>query len=349
MFTSGEKIFNIFDAFFIIILLLSIINIIIFFILMEQVVFNFYYDNYYGKSESMPPISALQSIGFMEYQYGKNESKPRYIPEDSNLGFAGELILDCYIGSCEMESTETIKKCKLVKGEDEEEDEDEDEDENEECETYKYTYNKSIPLISCSNECFELKGEKCHKCPSNYNSQEGKCSRRTTDYYISGAYCTGDNIIYFWKGLKYQGFNYNYNYSKNVKLKNEECPSNTKNCGILDDNENKLCIPNNSSCPINTISEEKLNKTYSSFTVGNKTFYYGFDENDKNKKIIAGLYVDTDLHLNKKEKNYNILDTYTISGLLEENKILYKGVDLGFDPYKEKDIDQKGKSYLKIK
>jgi len=34
---------------------------------------------------------------------------------------------------------------------------------------------------------------------------------------------------------------------------------------------------------------------------------------------------------------------------LEENKILYKGVNLGFDPYLEKDIDKKGKSYLKIK
>ena len=29
--------------------------------------------------------------------------------------------------------------------------------------------------------------------------------------------------------------------------------------------------------------------------------------------------------------------------------MLYKGIDLGFDPYKEKDIEQKGKSYLKIK
>ena len=61
------------------------------------------------------------------------------------------------------------------------------------------------------------------------------------------------------------------------------------------------------------------------------------------------MYVDTDLYLNKKEKDFVILDTYSISGLLEENKILYKGLNLGFDPYLDKNIDQKGKSYLKIR
>ena len=108
-------------------------------------------------------------------------------------------------------------------------------------------------------------------------------------------------------------------------------------------------MPENLECPINIISEEKFNNSKYSFTVGSKTFYYGYDENAKNKKIIAGLYVDTDIYPNKNEKEYIILDTYTISGLLEENKKLYKGVNLGFDPYTKKDIDQKGKSYLKIK
>ena len=34
---------------------------------------------------------------------------------------------------------------------------------------------------------------------------------------------------------------------------------------------------------------------------------------------------------------------------MEDNKILYKGLNLGYDPYLDKDIDKKGKSYLKIK
>ena len=63
--------------------------------------------------------------------------------------------------------------------------------------------------------------------------------------------------------------------------------------------EINLCLSDYLNCPINIISEEKLNNTYSSFQAGNRTFYYGYDENDKNKKIISGLYVDTDIPIFK--------------------------------------------------
>ena len=33
---------------------------------------------------------------------------------------------------------------------------------------------------------------------------------------------------------------------------------------------------------------------------------------------------------------------------MKENKNLYKDVNLDFDPYRDKEIEQKGKSYLKI-
>ena len=177
------------------------------------------------------------------------------------------------------------------------------------------------------------------------------CEERINDTYSNGKYCLNNNAIYFWKGQKYEaeGIYNNYNYVNSVSLKNEECQNETKNCGILDDNENKLCIPNNFKCPVNIISEEKLYYSNSSFKVGNKTFYYGYDEKAKNKKIIAGLYIDTDIYLNKKEKDYILLDGYTISGFLKDNKNLYNGVILDFDPYINKDIDKKGKSYLKIR
>ena len=126
-------------------------------------------------------------------------------------------------------------------------------------------------------------------------------------------------------------------------------PQKTRNCGILDDDENKLCLRDDIECPINIISEEKVNNINSYFNVGNKTFYYGYDENAKYNKLNAGFYVDTDIYINKKEENFILLDTYTISGVLEENKMLYRGVDLGFDPYSIEDIDKKGKSYLKIR
>ena len=41
------------------------------------------------------------------------------------------------------------------------------------------------------------------------------------------------------------------------------------------------------------------------------------------------------------------MDTYTISGFLEDNKNLYKEVNLGYDPYQTEDIDSKGNSYLR--
>ena len=331
MFTSGETIFTIFDIFFIIIFLLSIIQIILISILKKQVS-KYEYIEFFSIKEKDIPISALKYIDFTQ-----NESKPGYNPNTPNLGSAGEFIFDCYIGYCIEEKIE--KKYVYCSNDDEE------------CENnyVKSKYYANITENLCSYECFESKGEKCHKCPSKYISSEGKCEISTNDKYSPEKYCLSHNVIYFWKGKKFEAFNYGYSYLKNAILKNEECPSKTRNCGIIDDNGNKLCMPENLECPINIISEEKFNNSKYSFTVGSKTFYYGYDENAKNKKIIAGLYVDTDIYPNKNEKEYIILDTYTISGLLEENKKLYKGVNLGFDPYTKKDIDQKGKSYLKIK
>ena len=84
----------------------------------------------------------------------------------------------------------------------------------------------------------------------------------------------------------------------NAILKDEECPEGTKNCGVIDSNENQLCLRNNLNCPVNYISEEKLSKDYSSVLIGNKTFYYGNDDSIK-RRIIVGLVADTDLLLNK--------------------------------------------------
>ena len=326
MFVSGKKCCNIFYIFFAIIILLSIIQIILISTFKKKL-----NSIKFSKKEVDIPISALKSIKFVE-----DKSKPEYNPNTPNLGFTGEIILDCYSGYCtEKETTRHERVCP-----------------DDDCEDEYYETTDNIDRInySCSLECFKLKGQTCDKCYSSKSiSSKGKCSRKTNDNYSNEKYCLSDNIIYFWKGEKYVAnlIDYRYSYINNAITKNEECPNKMKNCGILDNNENKLCIQDYLNCPINIISEEKLNDTNSSFKAGNKTFYYGYDKYAKNKKIIAGLYVDTDLYLNKKE-NYVILDTYTISGVLEENAILYKGVDLGFDPYKEKDIDKKGKSYLKL-
>ena len=100
-------------------------------------------------------------------------------------------------------------------------------------------------------------------------------------------------------------------------------------------------------CPINYLSEKKLSNDFSSVLIGKKTFYYGNDNTTK-RKIIAGLFVDSDLLLNDDCDKKDIIDNYTISGFLEDNQYLYKDINLGYNPYETNDIDKKGKSYLRI-
>ena len=176
----------------------------------------------------------------------------------------------------------------------------------------------------------------------------GKCESKIDNEYSEGKVCIGDNIIYFWKGKKYEILNIsNYSYFENVKLKEEECPKGTKSCGIIDKDENKLCIETNLPCPINYISDKKSDTDYSSVIIGNKIFYYGND-NKKNTKIIKGFFADTDLYLNENSEENEIIDTNTIRDFLNDNQNLYRNNNLGYDPYKEEDINKKGKSYLRI-
>ena len=203
---------------------------------------------------------------------------------------------------------------------------------------------------SCSEQCSYNINNECDCDDSYYN--KGTCSRNYDDTFDLEKFCYADNVIYFWKGKKYTILKKEvYTYYKNAILKDEECPKDTINCGIIDDNENQLCIPSTYSCPINYISESKLNenKLHSSVMIGNKTFYYTFDDSNKTKrKIIAGLIADSDLYLNENNDQKVLIDTGTISEFLIDNKNLYKEVELGYDPYKEENIDSKGNSYLRL-
>ena len=334
MFTCGETIFTIFDIFLILIFLISIAQIIISVILNNQVKTKL--KNYKFKEVKDINITGLNSIKFTQ-----NNTMPIYNLNVPNLGFAGELIIECYTGLCTIEKEDTNYQTVCKNWGD---------DERCESEEVKTSYYEKFVEVECTIDCFKSRGKICNSCPSEYDSSEGFCTINSDDYKYNKKYCLSDNVIFFWKEKKYEakGITTGYSYVKDAKLKNEECPAKTRNCGILDDNENKLCLRDDLECPINIISEEKINNSNSYFQVGNKTFYYGYDENAKNKKIIAGLYVDTDIYINQKE-DYILLDTYTISGVLKENELLYREVDLGFDPYKEKNIDKKGKSYLKIR
>ena len=267
-------------------------------------------------------ISTISSLNFIEI-----DSLPVYSESDLNLGLTGRLILDCYTGICQVEDYYYDSDDSLVE------------------------YYEDVLDYSCSQQCSYNENNECN-CNIAKAKSKGKCSKKYDDQYEIGKYCYADNIIYNWKGKKYSALKKDIlSYYNNAILKDEECPKGTINCGIIDDNENKLCIASSSNCPINYISENKTNpnKIYSNVIIGNKTFYYTFDDDNKNKrKIIAGLVADTDLYLNEDNDEKVIIDTDTISGFLSDNKNLYKQINLGFDPYKEDNIDNKGNSYLRI-
>ena len=267
-------------------------------------------------------ISYFSSLNFSEI-----DSLPVYSESGSNLGSAGRLILDCFTGLCQVEDYYL--------------------------DDYDDTiyYDKDVIDYNCSKQCSYNISKKCN-CDDSYKWSIGECSRLYDDSYDERKYCYADNIIYNWKGKKYDPEKKNVlTYYKDAKLKEEECPIGTVNCGIIDDNENKLCISSDLNCPINYLSENKLNsnKIHSSVDIGDKTFYYTFDEDNKMKrKIIGGLVSDSDLYLNNDNKEKVLIDTGTISEFLADNKNLYKEVNLGYDPYKESNIDKKGNSYLRI-
>ena len=162
-------------------------------------------------------ISSFSSMNFIEA-----ESYPVYGYFDQDLGRTGRLILDCYTGICQ------------------------ERDFN----------NDLIDRINyrCSEQCSYNGKDEC-VCSFPYE-KKGICSRNYGDNYENGKFCYAYNTIYFWKGKKYTILKKDgYTYYNNSILKDEECPKDTINCGIIDDNENQLCIPSTYSCPINYISE----------------------------------------------------------------------------------------------
>ena len=185
-------------------------------------------------------------LSFTSLDFIQVESRPNYT--EVNLGLAGRLIFDCYTGLCP-------KKEYYY---------DIDDD-------LTYDYFDRLDYI-CSEQC-SYNGKSDCKCDDPI-APTGKCSEKYDDIYEDGKYCYADNVIYFWRGKKYTNSNNEvFTYYKNARLKNEECLNGTKSCGIIDDNENKLCIKSSSTCPINYISEKKLNedKNHSSILFGNRT------------------------------------------------------------------------------
>ena len=221
-----------------------------------------------------------------------------------------------------------------------------------ECEMVK-TICKSSPSdfqYKSSTQCKDNNGKFCDSCKARegYTYQKCSCSHVDSDYYSSSFYCKADNLILNWKNYYCKKGTIKFNYLNNAVPSNKECPQNTKSCGILDELGNKLCIKKNYACPINyvTLNSSDRNYTYKNYTIDGVTIYYT-NEAINDGKILGGFYVDSDLMINYNIGDCQIITTGKISELLNShaNKLYRKS--LTFNPYKDKNIDNKGKAYLK--
>ena len=207
---------------------------------------------------------------------------------------------------------------------------------------------KSNPDLTTCNSCYRF----------DFVSQIGKCQEIKDDEYSVDKYCHADNLILNWKGKRFERKekkNYNnqpYTYLANIILSNETCEEGKKMCGIIDEFGNKLCLSKSDDCPLNYIevipgiinsSDIDIEDKY--IILDNKTIL--FSNKNVEGKIIEGLYADSDLMLKYKE-GCQILDTDTISNFINDNKLLYRdSLENDYNPYKDVNVDNKGKSYLK--
>ena len=292
--------------------------------------------------EENDPDIIITGLSFIEFLEKRNPEE--YIISEPNLGSTGKIIFDCFRGECTFKQLSICYRRECSKN-----------TKKTSCRTVSYQCYKEFYkyMYDCSYEC-RTKGELlCNSCPITAESLIGNCSRKENDDYDIQKSCLADNVIYNWNGSYYYRINGTSSYGERTYLKNavqadETCPSSMKMCGILDKLGNKLCIPKTNPCPINYVKvsnnslDNKYNYTISN--IGNKKLYYTNEA--VSEKIIGGLYVDSDLLIQYKDEECEILDTGSISELINDNKKLYKNV-LNFDPYSENNIDSKGKSYLK--
>ena len=249
--------------------------------------------------------------------------------KSSNLGTTGKVSYDCYEGICYHEYN------------------------------YLDSYStEKTTIFDCSRNCRVNKNGVCtpYNCSLYYNYKyiESECIKAEfkSDELNNEQSCFLDNLILYWKGLYYERKNYTYTkYSYLVISDNETCPDNHKSCGILDDLGHRLCVRYKTSCPINFITtneSEILNITdnYKAVNLTDDITIYYTNNSNVTGRIVQGLYVDSDLALMYTD-GCEVIDTENITDLLNDHKNkLYKDV-LSYDPYKDYNINLKGKSYLK--
>ena len=302
--------------------------------------------NYKFELEINDPNIDLSRLGGFRFNYISTPLIQEY-DHKNVLGYTGKPIFDCFKGECQY-----YKKypCEVEICEYDEDNQPYD------CKTRQTTCSKSTNFFDyySSNTCRNYNGKYCDTSSCNkqiqYDYKKCACTRETNTEQYSNLYsCTADNVIFNWKNNYYsRGSSSEFNYLNNAFPSNQNCPNGMKQCGILDELGNKLCLPSNYECPINnvTLIKPENNYKYENYTIDGVTIYYTNDAKEDGR-VLGGFYVDTDLMINYNIGECQIISTGKISELLKSHKnILYKD-SLNFNPYKDKNIDEKGKAYLK--
>lgn len=320
-------------VFFIILIIIDLAALIIFTV---NYCFSKYSLDYLIENDPDIDLTGLRGFSFIE------RGNEPYSPSISNLGTTGKIYFDCYEGKCKYEKKYTCEKTRCTGS-----------GEKKKCEKYKttcYDY-KTRSNDECSNTCRKKKEDYkdgcgltvCGSYYNNYHYYSSSCSRdEDDDYYSSDGSCDADNLILYWKYLFYRREN-NTNYKKYTYLNsaitaNESCPLGKRECGILDDLGNKYCLPTSEKCPINyiTFQDGEFGYNYTSKTFFDRTIYYTNEATDK--KIVGGLFADSDLLIKYKDEDCTILDNSTVSILINSQ---YSKIYRDFENIKQ------GKSYLK--
>lgn len=329
MFVYKEKGFMIFISFIFIFLIL---NITLFILLLILYIIN----NTKLKYIKLEIPEKIYITGIKSFNFIYSSEKVPYKQTISNLGNTGKLYYDCYQGTC-------YKNCDYEA-------------------LSLLTSNQNLNLrnlsecnetelnFDCSQDCAINHGTHCNSCYFNYLSSEGNCTYNESVEYLPGKYCYANNLILKWKGYLYNSENateyMKYSYLNFSFLPDENCPNNLKMCGILDNEGNKLCLPEKEECPINKIELSKPTDgyNYKETSLGDIKIYYT-NEATQTGKIVEGLYADSDLKIQYKD-GCEILDKGPIDSFILDNEKIYVNSSVS-DPYKDKSINSKGYSYLK--
>ena len=186
-----------------------------------------------------------------------------------------------------------------------------------------HCYNKrELTSLNCSEVC-AISGDICEVENQTCNIY---CEKEYNNYYDTTA-CHYYNEIAFWRGQKMNLTRDLFYFSvfDDTVLFNESCKEGFKQCGYLNQENDKLCIDEAENCPINKVIIKDDNTTPTDFEyecrqIGDK--YLFFTNQNINHSLYINIIADSEIN----STNYTeIIDSQPLKDFLTENPYIYDG------------------------